>query len=340
MRASFIRFPLIIVAGVALFFACATPENIGGQCDGACYTTGINPQPEGSICLPSGICACPGGTYACCATGNPGKCQIEPCSLEDRCPKLDAGVDSAPKCASDMDCPQPPSKECGKGTCISGVCALEIHEGPTLSQKYGDCLRRECNAKGEAYDAIDTSDFYEDGDSCTLDYCDSATPLHAAHPDALPCPGRLEGYCLKGACVECIGWMPAAVCGSQKLYCDYTWCVPTAQCPAGSCGGPCAPCPMGGNCTVDTDCVSNSCSGGTCALGTCTDTKKNDNETGIDCGGACPPCPTGEACKLPSDCASHVCKKGVCQAPTCTDAEQNGDETGVDCGTPACGPCG
>lgn len=324
---------------IAVFFACAQPMELYGQCSSnGCPLDGSNAQPEGSICNAKGICQCPMGTHKCCPKGPPGVCQHDVCPEEDECPNLGPGDGGTPiaECSDDSDCPQPKSKQCGAGSCVEGKCALVIHVGPIASQLYGDCLRRECDAAGALIELEDTTDYYDDGNECTFDFCKDKAADKLILPDGTPCPDKTEGYCLQAACVECIDWMPGANCGMPTLYCDYSWCVPMAQCQVSSCGGLCAPCAAGSGCTEHSDCESNVCKGSMCVLGTCNDGTKNNTETGVDCGGPCPTCPDGEGCAFPSDCKSQVCKQGFCQPPTCTDAKQNGDEAGIDCGLSAC----
>lgn len=337
---------LAVGCSFSLFFACTSEELIYGGCretGAACPGAGdINGQPKGSICSSSGQCICPGDTVKCCANGKPGECVAE-CPGGLLCPNTnDGGTDAPPvaACSSDAECPQPESPECGEGRCVAGTCHLEINEGPTPSQFYGDCKRRVCDAAGAVRDVLDSSDFYDDGEQCTVDYCDSENATNSSLPDGLPCPKSSEGYCYQRTCVECIQSVGGATCGGGGLVCDFLWCVPFAQCNSGQCGGACAPCAVGSSpCSDDADCISNSCVGGMCVLGTCEDGSKNNEETDVDCGGGCPPCANDARCKFPSDCSSQVCKTGICQTPTCFDAVQNGGETGVDCGPSPCDPC-
>ncbi len=83
------------------------------------------------------------------------------------------------------------------------------------------------------------------------------------------------------------------------------------------CGGSCAACENGKDCSDDGDCGSGSCSAGTCADPSCTDGKKNGDETGVDCGGGrCAGCGEGSECSEPTDCASGLCSNGVCCTET------------------------
>ena len=253
-----------------------------------------------------------------------------------------AGGVSAPECEVDADCAQPADKRCGAGTCVGGKCELGIAIGPIESQVYGDCQRLECMFDGEVVALEDPSDFYGDGRECTVDVCQGTTPVNMPYPAGSACPDSGQGYCLEGACVECIdGIGIASDCKSPDLQCQGDWCVPTSMCPDKSvCGGLCVPCPAGEACGSDEECLSKSCSvGGMCQLPACDDGRKNSAETGVDCGGpTCPRCPVGAGCLKPSDCSSDVCRNGACEASTCVDGKENGDETGIDCGG-SCAPC-
>jgi hypothetical protein len=331
---------LLTLPAIALFFACEIPYNTNGRCIDVCVTYGINPQPEGSICTEAKVCECPAGTQPCCEEANPGKCQAEACAPEHRCPKRDGGApDAQAECKTDIDCPQPGSPLCGKGSCTEGKCELEIKVGPLPQQRYGDCKRRDCDVSGAIVEVDDTSDYFSDELECTLDFCKDGAVVNFVMTDGSLCSDPVQGYCYQGKCVECIAVMPGSACSGGNV-CDGFWCEPFAQCNGGGCGGACAPCDPGSGCVEHSDCVSNSCGGFICQIPTCTDSRKNDGESDVDCGGpTCGPCLDGKECHAHADCISQVCFTGVCQAPTCMDGVQNGQESGTDCGS-ACGaPC-
>jgi len=321
--------------------ACTAPEYIGGACDRTedCFGA-MNQQPVGSICKqPMGKCECPFGQSVCCETPYwSGWCAAN-CPTD--CNDPDAGADSGVgSCAQDSDCNEvAPSPECGHGKCIGGACVLVIDEGPAASQLYGDCKRRECNAGGNIVEVEDTSDIFNDGNECTIDYCDGSNQVNDLIPDAVPCPQSGEGYCYNGACVQCVQSIPAASCQGAGLVCDNFYCESFALCNGGGCGGSCAPCGAGMPCSVPNDCISKSCKSGICALPSCSDGVQNNGETGIDCGGSsCGPCLDGGGCHKPEECISGVCKAGKCQASSCFDQTKNGGEEQIDCGGP-CSPC-
>jgi len=332
----------LFTLGIAsvIFISCTgVPIYTLGDCEKSSDCGGFNSQAAGSICN-LGKCMCPPGTVPCCPKALPGEC-VAACSPEHACDRDDAGVDAASDgataCEEDSDCPQPPSSECGQGSCVEGQCALEIHPGPLPSQRYGDCKRRDCDIGGTLIEVDDPSDYYNDANVCTTDSCKDGSPSNMQVGNGTTCPESGLGYCYEARCVECIAVMPGATCGGG-LACDAFWCVPFPQC-SGDCGGLCAPCASGHPCQTDADCQSQNCGGGMCQLPSCNNGKKDGKETGVDCGSdTCGPCPAGQGCKLPNDCSSGVCKFGKCEPPTCFDGTLNGDETGVDCGG-ACGPC-
>jgi hypothetical protein len=195
----------------------------------------------------------------------------------------------------------------------------------------------------------DASDFYNDGNQCTIDFCDQSAPLHAALDQAV-CPASNVGMCSRGTCVECNAADPALnYCPGDRL-CDYTTCVavhcvnrrtdPGLGETGFDCGGPCRPCPVSSGCRTGTDCIEGVCVGNSCKLPTCMDGVKNGTETGVDCGTpSCPLCDDGQGCKTNADCVSAICWAGFCAEPACTDGVRNGSETGVDCGGNDCAPC-
>jgi len=256
------------------------------------------------------------------------------------------GAAVAPECAADTvakDCAHlsAPHPHCGSVQCIENKCVLDIKPGPVESQKYGDCKEWVCDVQGNLIELINGGDIFNDGNQCTLDYCDNDQPKSEVFPDGWGCPEAGEGYCYQGKCVECVDIIPQANCKGAGMVCDQLFCEPFGPDCMAQCGGNCAPCWAGQACVVADDCQSGVCTNGMCQLPTCSDGVKNDGETGLDCGaGSCEnPCADGEGCITQDDCQSGVCKVGICQAPSCTDATENGDETGIDCGGTNCKAC-
>lgn len=317
-----------------------------------CYSS-PNWEPD-TQCM-YGWCLCPNPEHyfkPCCLKGAPEDDCDRGCRPREDCAPSDvssgaaqggaggAGGALVSECASPADCPSAPDPECGRAQCIDGACVLDDKLfGKTLpSQLYGDCKRRDCDMSGHLVEVQDPSDYFNDGNQCTLDYCAGEEPRNDMIPDALQCPEAGMGRCYQGACVECIATDPAAAQCGKGLDCEGYWCVQSPQC-SGQCGGICVPCSTGQGCSSDFDCASSKCVQGKCALPTCVDGKKNGEETGVDCGAAsCKPCADGDGCAKHADCKSGVCKTGTCQVPTCFDAVKNGNETGVDCGG-ACSAC-
>ena len=250
------------------------------------------------------------------------------------------GMPSTNMCDEASDCPQPPDARCGYAECKAGKCLLVITPGPADSQKRGDCKTTYCDTAGNAKEANDGSDFYNDGKPCTMDFCDNGLPRNEAQPNGVACPEVGDGVCYEGDCVECYGTAPVNYC-PKGLDCDGVYCVSMLCVQNQTCGDQCRPCIAGAWCDADLDCDSGVCDNNSCAVPTCQDGVRNGGETGLDCGAlSCPnKCPDGEGCALPNDCISGVCWGSECLAPTCTDGVQNGAEGGIDCGGPCSLPC-
>lgn len=320
----------VVFTGASLFLTSCGVAPVGGQCNVTSDCNSDQQRFDDAVCVDTRCVPGPKGASGVGGAGGAGG--------DDGGAGGGGGGDVAevPECVTDLDCPQPVDTECGAGRCVEGSCLFDVQVGPALSQRYGDCKRRDCDWLGAVLEIEDPSDYYNDGLQCTYDFCDGGKRVNLRLSDGFPCPEAGEGYCYQGACVECIN-NDADMCASG-LDCYSIWCVPSPGC-AGVCGGLCVPCAVGYGCMTDFDCISGNCTGGMCQLPTCFDGKQNDGETGIDCGTAsCGPCPDGSGCFEPDGCVSGVCMVGKCQAPTCFDATLNGDETGPDCGG-SCGPC-
>ena len=255
----------------------------------------------------------------------------------------DGGLEASvpePECITAADCPGPPDARCGEAVCEEGVCRLDLLAAPgelvaIASQRAGDCQHVYCDATGSLVVVPDGGDIYNDGEECTLDFCDSGMAINTPFLDGSPCPENGGGYCYAGECVECISWLPGWNNCGKNQDCDFVDCVPIACTMNSECGETCSPCPPGFGCDADADCADGICGpNGMCAFSTCEDGVHNDGETGVDCGApnCMAQCPDGDGCNLHSDCLSGVCWAGGCQAPTCEDGVQNADETGIDCG--------
>lgn len=322
---------------------------IGGQCETNDDCLSETQQLPGSACI-DGTCQCADPSWkVCCARGeeDAGGCFVA-CRPCDECM---VGTEGCPSgCQSDAECPGPADARCGVGRCIAGECTLDVKAGPLPSQVRGDCQRVDCTVTGEVEAIADPSDYYDDGNQCTTDFCDGATARSEPLFDGTTCPNSGAGRCLEGICVDCYQPDPSMITCPFTLVCDYKKCVP-AHCvnltfdPAQGetsmdCGGPCNPCPIGLACVTGADCQSGSCQG-TCKAPTCNDGIMNNAETGVDCGApsSCPLCGPGQRCVTGADCSSGVCWAGVCEAPSCFDGVRNGEEAGTDCGPVCSVPC-
>lgn len=123
-----------------------------------------------------------------------------------------------------------------------------------------------------------------------------------------------------------------------------------------SCGRDCPPCPHGGKCRFNSDCLSNVCKKNVC-VDQCNDGIQNGFEGDVDCGGPCPKkCGFQKGCFSDSDCASGFCIDAKCGCASdaecvayggpylgcdfdshqcighCLDHHLSGDESDVDCG--------
>ncbi|WP_437671793.1 hypothetical protein [Sorangium sp. So ce131] len=356
LRAVVLAAPVVAV-GACLVSSCAgdgDPPWLGGYCDKDAHCHSDYQNIPGTICIDE-RCECQDPDYHICCL--PSEARDSKCSLACRpCSECAAGttgcegvggVDTG--CQSDAECPGPPSRECGAGRCVEGQCTVEIHVGPIVSQRRGDCRRMDCTTAGELLVLDDPSDVYDDGEQCTYDSCGESGPVNAPLLEAAACPVSREGMCHAGACVACFAGDVTMNDCPNGLACLDVLCVPfhcvndVADLALGEtardCGGLCRPCIVGEACRSSADCKSNVCDAARCAPATCGDGVKNGEETGIDCGATpCPSCAAGQGCRTDASCESGVCWAGVCQESSCTDGVKNAGEDGVDCGG-GCAPC-
>jgi hypothetical protein len=291
-----------------VFTACAAACSIT-ELDlvGTSCPEGICPDGSGLVCL-KGTCLPPGG---------------DPCQTQEDCTG--------------------PQEPCRYRACEDGRCTIITPPAgsPTEAQAPGDCKVQVCDGQGSAETVADPSDALVGANECIAHPCVGGEQvLTGAACDDLP-----NGVCDDvGACVECTD---SAQC-SGEVCTSRGYCVPVEcddQMMNGvetdeDCGGTdCAPCPLGGTCSVDADCQSGSCTGGSCTA-TCADEVANQGESDVDCGGPCPGCPASAECYGHADCQSKICSAGTCQEATCSDLTKNGAETDIDCGGGACSTCG
>ena len=114
-------------------------------------------------------------------------------------------------------------------------------------------------------------------------------------------------------------------------------------------------CGIGGDCLVDSDCVTGKCDTGNsqCRVFTTTELCGNGvlhhEETDVDCRGPMCSwigklCPVAKLCAADSNCRSGTCDQAYATAVaggnalcvSCSDGAKNGDESDVDCGGAKC----
>lgn len=139
---------------------------------------------------------------------------------------IDAGVDAAVGCGSDLDCDD--GNECTDEVCdlATGLCSNPpVSVGTPLAiQTAGDCVERQCDGAGGLTDAADDGDLADDGNDCTVETCSGGTP---GSSDAAAGSACAAGLC-DGA-GTCVGCLDASDCGTD------TACL-TYECNLGACG--------------------------------------------------------------------------------------------------------
>ena len=192
----------------------------------------------------------------------------------------------------------------------------------------GDGCENDGSHAGLTSTGCETSDDCKKGEKCLDNVCTSKDNTCESDSDCK------KGYvCKSNVCTKksgsTTGDKPApASCADDKKNNDETDV---------DCGGSCALCADGKQCSANADCMSNHCEGGVCKAGInlCADGIRSGDESDVDCGGSCSKCADGQTCNSESDCASNMCD-GVCVS--CSDGILNGNESDVDCGG-SCGKC-
>ncbi|WP_437828350.1 hypothetical protein [Sorangium sp. So ce1153] len=339
---------VLLVIG-ALWGACAGETHVDVEVNGEmacddqadCDAWGFGWECAG------GACWCPEGTAWCCAQEPGSDSCNRACHSPGACTD-EHHVDAPASCEIPEDCPGPASPRCGRPTCVANVCGLALAP-EAATQRAGDCVVVKCSEKGEAFDAPDPGDVFNDGNECTIDRCDEVRMSIVNEPYPRGTAPESSGYCDGQG--HWVGCLLNADCGHPELICSRGGSCILRHCEDGilstlqgetaiDCGGPCDPCPSGQPCNQGTDCIEGVCSDNRCARAACDDEVRNGSEGDVDCGGpSCVPCGRKKRCAVHDDCASGVCSLGQCQEQTCGDGVKNGTESDVDCGG-VCPPCG
>jgi len=284
-----------------------------------------------------------GCTMDVCTNGmpsNPPLAQGAPCNESGgtRC----NGSATAPACVQcnvKADCGN--DSACQMFSCSSaGQCATNNVQAGTAvaNQTPGDCKKNVCNGTGSVVQAIDNTDVFVDGNSCTDDLCTGGVPSNPSKAQNAPCNQgggtRCNGSLTMPACVQC---NQPIDCGSDTA-CKTFMCSGTGQC--GSTNT--ADGTVVGDPTVG-DCHKNKCMTGNivngvddtdlpvdgkpCTNDVCTNgTPSNPNvNAGTNCGssggqplmcdgsGNCVGCLSETDCPLPPNaCQVRVCVAGAC----------------------------
>ena len=252
-----------------------------------------------------------------------------------------------PECATPADCVADEPACRAAVACDAGQCLFDdaLEGTPLPSQVDGDCAELVCDGAGRAKLIPLATDTPDDGDVCTLDACQGATPEHTPHA-ALPCYSGPPGTEGKGICVA----------GVQH-------CDPTGN-PVGDCEGEEVPGTETCFSPLDDDCDGKAneegpgctcepgelapcytASAGTQGVGACHGGMQGCNEDGLGYG----PCvgqqtPEAETCdagEVDEDCDGEVNEEGVdCECGdgyvSVGEACDDGNPDPTDLCTPAC----
>jgi hypothetical protein len=154
----------------------------GNQCTQDLCTMGVPsnpPEPQDVACAQNGGTRCNGiaGTGAACV-----------------------------QCNSAAQCPGGPDNECRSRTCsATGQCSVVLTADGTVvsTQIAGDCKRSQCQA-GAIVSVADATDPTIDGNACTQNLCNGATPANPPQPSGMACADNGGSVCNgMGACLHC-----------------------------------------------------------------------------------------------------------------------------------------
>lgn len=131
------------------------------------------------------------------------------------------GDPTAGECGDPGDCDDP-ILTCQRRTCTQGACGVEdLPMGSEWPSTFGDCRRDLCDGKGglmtvvgddppqqvpgdcqryvcdqgDIVTSVDESDREDDGNDCTVDTCDGATPVHTPLPMNAACGAGDASFC-------------------------------------------------------------------------------------------------------------------------------------------------
>jgi hypothetical protein len=247
------------------------------------------------------------------------------------------------------------STECAPWVCDGGVCALtSTNPGtPVAQQVPGDCMRVQCNGKGEEETVVDDIDVPVV--VCQIGMCSAGTPSTSPAPEGVECNENGGKACDgKGKCVECLSGKD---CGMETgWWCDikYGTCH---RCDDGlkngdetdvDCGGyDCFDCAQGKGCEIKDDCKAGLfCADGVCcnaacgeackacnmpeSIGFCDNIPKYGEDTSYGSGQTCSSADQ-LACTGAGSCANALgascVVNGDCASQRCADPDANGQKT-------------
>jgi hypothetical protein len=272
-------------------------------------------------------------------------CAAGTCNAQGEC----TGCETADECGGE-------STFCAQVTCIASVCGIDVTAPGTAlpdgDQTTGDCVRIECDGKGNAAPAAQDSDVpSDDGDPCTDDTCEDGVVVHppaaantACSDGGVVCDGN-------GSCVECNNNAQCSGGNACNLPACSDHACTTAPAPSGTACNDGQPCTATDTCNASGACVG---SGNPCAA------QVGDNDS--DCSESCNPAtgactandPAGSACNDGLFCtANDTCNgSGTCSgsgnpcpgADGDTDCTESCNETTNSCSAPDpngsdCGNC-
>jgi hypothetical protein len=113
-------------------------------------------------------------------------------------------------CSTLFDCPD--AAVCHRFECDQQVCVdILSGEGSPLSDPYGNCKKKQCDAAGNPVEVPDDEDIGSDGNDCTAEFCSGGVLQTSPRPVGHPCRQDAERYCsAQQTCVACP--LPSITC--------------------------------------------------------------------------------------------------------------------------------